>query len=68
MLKNILKWTYTVGDRQIDLFIDPDTPLSNVRQLANHLLEYCQQVEDKVKTQKELEKQQQDSRESLNVE
>lgn len=68
MLKSILKWSFKIEERQIDLFLENDTPLSNIRELANYLLSYCQQVEDQVKAQQEAKKQEEIPEEALHVE
>jgi hypothetical protein len=50
MLSNILKWAFKVGEKEAHLFLDNDTSLEAVKDIAYQIIKHCGTIEDQQKS------------------
>lgn len=49
MFSHILKWAFKVGEKELHLLLEGDTPLDAVKEVAYQMIKHCANVEDQQK-------------------
>lgn len=56
MFRSILQWNFKIDDKEFNLYLDGDSPLTSVKEVANQIISHCVNMEAQLKAKHEAEK------------